>query len=64
MKYTFTCDQGHEPVTFTTEAETDEEALEMIMKQAGPHVAEAHPDMANMSPEETKNMITSGWTKE
>ncbi len=64
MTYTFTCDQGHEPMTFSAVADSDEEALEKIMAQAGPHVASAHPDMANMSEEDTKNMITSAWRKE
>lgn len=64
MKYSFTCSQGHEPMTFTAEAENDEEALQKIMEQAGPHVAEAHPDMVNADPEETKKMITDSWTKE
>ena len=64
MKYSFTCSQGHEPMTFTVEADNDDEALQKIIGQAGPHVAEVHPDMANASPEEMKNMITSSWTKE
>ncbi|MEX0616375.1 MAG: hypothetical protein WD231_01015 [Candidatus Woykebacteria bacterium] len=64
MKYSFTCNQGHEPVTFTAEADSDDEALQKIMEQAGPHAAEVHPDMANKSPEEMKQMITGSWTKE
>lgn len=51
-------------MTFTVEAENDEEALQKIMEQAGPHVAQAHPEMASVSPEETKNMIMSNWVKE
>ena len=63
MTYTFTCAQGHEPKTFTAEADNDDAALAMIMEQAGPHLAEAHPDMASMPPEESKKMITDAWTK-
>ena len=64
MLYSFTCSQGHEPMTFTAEAENDEEALQKIMDQTQPHVAEKHSEMANMSEEEAKNMITSMWKKE
>lgn len=63
MPYTFTCSQGHEPVTFTVEAENDDEALQKIMEQAQPHIAEAHPEMANMPEDQAKSMITSNWTK-
>ena len=64
MTYTFTCEQGHDPVTFTVEAENDDEALEKIMVQAGPHLQEAHPEMANMPPDQAKNIITGAWKKE
>ncbi len=64
MTYTFTCEQGHDPVTFTAQADNDEEALQKIMEQAAPHLAQAHPDMANMPEDQAKNMITSAWTKE
>lgn len=63
MTYTFTCSQGHEPVTFTVEAENDDEALQKIMGQSQPHIASAHPEMANMPEDEAKNIITSNWTK-
>ena len=63
MTYTFTCAQGHEPKTFTVDADNDDDALAKIMEQAGPHLAEAHADMANMPPEDAKKMITSAWTK-
>lgn len=63
MTYTFTCSQGHEPITFTSEAENDEEALQKIMQQATPHLQQAHPDMANMPEEEAKKIVTSAWTK-
>ncbi len=62
MTYTFTCSQGHDPVSFSVEAETDDEALAKLKEQAGPHLAEAHPDM-NMSPEEGDNLIRSTWVK-
>ena len=63
MTYTFTCSQGHEPMTFTVEAETDEEALQQIMAQAAPHIQEAHPEMASMPEDQVKNLITSSWVK-
>jgi len=55
---------GHEPMTFTAEADNDEEALQKIMEQASPHIAEVHPEMASKSPEEMKEMITNSWMKE
>lgn len=63
MVYTFTCSQGHEPVEFKVEASNDDEALAKIMEEAKGHLAEAHPDMAGMSPEQAKQIITSSWTK-
>lgn len=64
MKYTFECSQGHEPMTMTVEAENDDEAMEQMMGQAKAHLGEHHPDMANMSDDEVKNMIMQGWKKE
>ena len=64
MKYTFTCDQGHEPESFTVEAEDDEEAVQKLMEQSQGHVAEKHTEMASASPEEARQMIMSNWTKE
>lgn len=64
MTYTFTCSQGHDPITFTVEATNDEEALAKIMEQTAPHLAEKHQDMPAMSPEEAKNMIMANWQKE
>ena len=64
MKYTFTCSQGHEPETFTTEAESDDEAVEKLMEMARPHLAEKHQEMAGGSPEDAKQMIMSNWIKE
>ncbi|MBI2328003.1 hypothetical protein HYU92_06825 [Candidatus Curtissbacteria bacterium] len=63
MTYTFTCSQGHEPKSFTVEADNDDEALAKIMEKAAPHLQQAHPDMANMPPEEAKKIITGAWTK-
>lgn len=64
MTYTFTCQQGHvEPATFTVEADNDEQALQKIMEQAAPHLAEKHPEMANIPPEEGRNIITANWVK-
>lgn len=61
MTYTFTCAQGHEPVTFTAEAENDDDALAKIMEKAAPHLASAHPEMANMPEDEAKKIITGSW---
>ncbi len=63
MTYTFTCNQGHEPVSFTAEAETDEEAVQKIMEQTASHLKEVHSNMPPMSEEEAKNMIMSSWAK-
>ncbi|HSX57914.1 MAG TPA: hypothetical protein VLE47_01415 [Candidatus Saccharimonadales bacterium] len=63
MTYSFTCQEGHEPKTFTTEADNDDQAMESILEQMGPHVAEVHPDLAGKSPEELKQMVMDGWTK-
>lgn len=64
MTYTFTCDQGHDPITFTAEAENDEEALQKIMEQAQPHISEKHSELANMPEDQVKNLIMSSWKKE
>ncbi|OGD91298.1 hypothetical protein A3D07_01395 [Candidatus Curtissbacteria bacterium RIFCSPHIGHO2_02_FULL_42_15] len=63
MVYTFTCSQGHDPVTFTAEAENDDEAVAKLMEEARGHLAEVHPDLASMSPDQTKQVIISNWTK-
>lgn len=63
MTYTFTCDQGHDPVTFSVDAENDEEALGKLMQKSAAHLKSAHPDMANMSEEDAKKMITGSWVK-
>ncbi len=65
MKYTFTCNQGHDE-TFTemVEAEDDDSAMTMMIEKVKPHLNEKHADLANMSEEETKKMIMDGWTKE
>ncbi len=62
MTYTFTCSQGHEPESFTVEAENDDEALAKIKEATAGHLAEKHSDM-KMSPEEVDNLIRSSWTK-
>ncbi|MEX0621641.1 MAG: hypothetical protein WD187_01455 [Candidatus Woykebacteria bacterium] len=64
MTYSFTCEQGHEPKTFTVDAENEDEAVQKLLEQTGPHVAEAHPDMANMSPAEAEQMIRNGMKAE
>lgn len=63
MTYTFTCEQGHEPKTFTADAENDDEAMETIMAMAKDHLGEVHSDMT-MTDEEIKNMIMGAWTKD
>lgn len=63
MTYTFTCSQGHDPVSFSVSAENDDEAVGKLMEEAKGHLAEAHPDMAGMSPDQAKQIITSSWTK-
>ncbi|MBI2594585.1 hypothetical protein HYW39_02705 [Candidatus Curtissbacteria bacterium] len=64
MTYTFTCAQGHEPMTFTVEAENDDEALQKIKEQTQGHVAEKHPELASMPEDQVNNMIMSNWKKE
>lgn len=63
-KYTFTCEQCSPAVNFTVEAENEDEAVEKLMEETKGHVGEKHPDMANASPEEAKNMIKSSLKKE
>ena len=60
MQYSFTCSQGHDPQTFTVDAENEDEAVEKLMEQTQSHLTEKHSDMPSMSPEEAKNMIRSG----
>jgi len=60
MQYSFTCNQGHDPQTFTVDAENEDEAVEKLMEQTQPHLAEAHSNMPSMSPDEAKNMIRGG----
>ena len=64
FKYIFTCAQGHDPIYFTVEAASDEEALQKLLEQSGPHAAEKHPELANMPPDQVNQMIMSNWTKE
>lgn len=64
MSYSFTCSQGHEPVTFgPVEAETDDEAVEKLMELAKPHLAEAHADMKDMTPEQGAELVKANMTK-
>ena len=64
MTYSFTCEQGHEPVTLTVEAENDEEALQKRIEQSAPHLQAAHPEMANVPEDQAKNIIMSNWVKQ
>ena len=60
--YTVVCDQGHEPVTMTAEADSDEQAVEMLLEQGKAHNIEKHPDM-QMSDEDFKAYIMTHWSK-
>ena len=62
MTYTFTCSQGHDPVEFPVEADSDDDAVSKIKQAAAGHLAEAHADM-QMSDEEADAMIRANWTK-
>lgn len=62
MTYTFTCAQGHEPQSWSVEADNDDDAVTKIKEATGSHLAEAHADM-QMSDEEADAMIRSNWTK-
>ena len=59
MMYTMTCDQGHEPMTWETEAMDENDAYNkfMDMEEIKSHVMEKHADMMNMSDEEKKPMV-------
>lgn len=65
-KYTFTCQQGHEPMVMEVEAGSDDEAMAMMMEKAKAHLGEHHADMP-MDDEKMKAMIMdpeNGWKKE
>lgn len=62
MTYSLTCDEGHEPETFTVEAENDEEAMALMMAKSKGHADIKHPEML-MTEEEVKAFISSHWTK-
>ncbi|MDP2671453.1 MAG: hypothetical protein Q8P13_03265 [bacterium] len=66
MKYTMTCNQGHEdePFTASVEAENDDEAMGKMMEEVKPHLAEKHSDLAGKSDDELKEMIVGMWSKE
>ena len=56
--YTMTCDRGHEPMSFTTQADSADMAYDnfMAMEDVKSHVATAHADMAGMDAEAMKTM--------
>jgi len=57
--FKMTCDKGHEPMSWTTEAADENEAYTkfMEMPEVGAHVSEMHADMESMDPEEKKSMV-------
>ena len=56
--YTMTCDKGHEPMSFTTQADSTDMAYEnfMAMEDVKAHVASSHADMAGMDADAMKAM--------
>ena len=62
-KYTFTCNMGHEPMTFDVMAEDDDTAMKMMMEKVKPHLAEAHADKP-MDDAAIMETIKGGWKKE
>src|SRR3990167_3423103 len=63
VTYAMTCDQGHDPVTMTVEADSDEEAMEKMMADSRSHAEVMHAEMAGMSDEERRSFIEANWTK-
>lgn len=63
-KYTFTCEQGHEPMVMEVEADSDDQAMEMMLAKAKEHMGANHADMAEMTDDQMKQMIMDGWKKE
>jgi hypothetical protein len=55
--------EGHDPMTFSVEADNDAEALTEMTKELMPHASEFHPNLADKTPEELNEMITSKWEK-
>ena len=66
-KYTFVCDQGHDPEELSVEAANDEEALMKMKEVAGKHLKdpEKHKpgSVPEMTDEQMEEMFKSRWTK-
>lgn len=63
MTYTFVCQQGHDPLTMTVEADNDDMAMTEMMTKAKEHLAAVHSGGPQMTDDQVKAMIQSGWTK-
>ena len=61
MKYSFTCDA--DGAVMSTEAKSDEEALNQLLKLSKKHVKEHHTAMKLGPDEESKKWIKSIWKK-
>jgi hypothetical protein len=46
------------------EAGSDDEAMAQLLPMAKEHLGAKHSEMANLSDDEIKNMIMSGWSKD
>lgn len=53
-QYSVVCDQGREPETFAVEANSDEEAVQMLLDKARAHNPKSILDKA---------LLTSKWSK-
>lgn len=61
MPYSMKCPLCSQSLTI--DAETDEDALEKIMKEAKTHVAENHPNFVSLPEEQIKAMVRAGMKK-
>lgn len=57
MKFSFICDQSHEPEIFRVEAENEEQALDKIMEKYAPHTVIKHPEMTNAPSQQISNLV-------
>ena len=59
MKWTMTCDAGHDAESWDVEAATKEAAYDkfMAMPECQQHAKDKHPDMMGMDPAAMKVMI-------
>ncbi|OGM25013.1 hypothetical protein A2627_05095 [Candidatus Woesebacteria bacterium RIFCSPHIGHO2_01_FULL_39_28] len=66
-KYSFVCDQGHEPEELVVEAENDEEALvkmkELGMKHLTDPAKHKPGSLPEMTEEQMDEMFKGKWTK-